>query len=132
HLSSLKQAQQGPVDGDTYNSLQMSTVSPSDYEVIRRREGSSQAEDQGTDDLSTQTQVNPSEGGGDRRELCEFELLCCSPLSHTPPNSDMDPQADRASDLWLWELSRTAAEISCSCESRGNPSPSMEWRCLDC
>ncbi|KAJ8332952.1 hypothetical protein SKAU_G00418480 [Synaphobranchus kaupii] len=23
---------------------------------------------------------------------------------------------------------RTAAEISCSCESRGNPSPSMEWR----
>ncbi|KAJ8333006.1 hypothetical protein SKAU_G00419020 [Synaphobranchus kaupii] len=24
--------------------------------------------------------------------------------------------------------SRTAAEISCSCESRGNPSPSMEWR----
>ncbi|XP_064159707.1 sialic acid-binding Ig-like lectin 7 isoform X3 [Anguilla rostrata] len=23
--------------------------------------------------------------------------------------------------------SRTAAEISCSCESRGNPSPSMEW-----
>ncbi|KAG9328819.1 hypothetical protein JZ751_010308 [Albula glossodonta] len=46
----LKQAQQGPVDGDTYNSLQMSTVSPSDYEVIRRREGSSQAEDQGTDE----------------------------------------------------------------------------------
>ncbi|XP_064175957.1 B-cell receptor CD22-like, partial [Anguilla rostrata] len=24
--------------------------------------------------------------------------------------------------------SRTAAEISCFCESRGNPSPSMEWR----
>ncbi|KAJ8389083.1 hypothetical protein AAFF_G00122890 [Aldrovandia affinis] len=24
--------------------------------------------------------------------------------------------------------SRTAAEISCSCESHGNPSPSMEWR----
>ncbi|XP_064160444.1 B-cell receptor CD22-like [Anguilla rostrata] len=24
--------------------------------------------------------------------------------------------------------SRTATEISCSCESRGNPSPSMEWR----
>ncbi|KAJ8333002.1 hypothetical protein SKAU_G00418980 [Synaphobranchus kaupii] len=24
--------------------------------------------------------------------------------------------------------SRTEAEISCSCESRGNPSPSMEWR----
>ena len=24
--------------------------------------------------------------------------------------------------------SRTAEEISCSCESRGNPSPSMEWR----
>ncbi|KAJ8332980.1 hypothetical protein SKAU_G00418760 [Synaphobranchus kaupii] len=23
---------------------------------------------------------------------------------------------------------RTAAEISCSCQSRGNPSPSMEWR----
>ncbi|KAI1894807.1 hypothetical protein AGOR_G00119550 [Albula goreensis] len=44
--------------------------------------------------LSAQTQVNPSEGGGDRRELCEFELLCCSPLSHTPPNSDMDPQAE--------------------------------------
>ncbi|XP_061098231.1 myelin-associated glycoprotein-like isoform X2 [Conger conger] len=44
--------------------------------------------------LSTQTQVNPREGGGDGGDLCEFELLCCSPLSQTPPKSDMDPQAE--------------------------------------
>ncbi|KAJ8332973.1 hypothetical protein SKAU_G00418690 [Synaphobranchus kaupii] len=44
--------------------------------------------------LSTQTQVNPREGEGDGGVLCEFELLCCSPLSQTPPKSHMDPQAE--------------------------------------
>ncbi|KAJ8353642.1 hypothetical protein SKAU_G00212090 [Synaphobranchus kaupii] len=44
--------------------------------------------------LSTQTQVNPREGGGDGGDLCEFELLCCSPLSQTPPKSHMDPQSE--------------------------------------
>ncbi|KAJ8332971.1 hypothetical protein SKAU_G00418670 [Synaphobranchus kaupii] len=44
--------------------------------------------------LSTQTHVNHREGGGDGGDLCEFELLCCSPLSQTPPKSHMDPQTE--------------------------------------
>ncbi|KAJ8332961.1 hypothetical protein SKAU_G00418570 [Synaphobranchus kaupii] len=77
--------------------------------------------------LSTQTHVNHREGGGDGGDLCEFELLCCSPLSQTPPKSHMDPQ-NMPQISGSGSCSRTAAEISCSCESRGNPSPSMEWR----
>ncbi|KPP60609.1 hypothetical protein Z043_121377, partial [Scleropages formosus] len=30
-----------------------------------------------------------------------------------------------------WSCNRTAAEISCCCESRGNPSPTIEWRLSD-
>ncbi|KAJ8289711.1 hypothetical protein GJAV_G00004420 [Gymnothorax javanicus] len=44
----------------------------------------------------------------------------------TLPQATMQP-ADRPQISGSGSCSRTAAQISCSCESRGNPSPSIDW-----
>ncbi|KAJ8332947.1 hypothetical protein SKAU_G00418430 [Synaphobranchus kaupii] len=64
---------------------------------------------------------NVIESSGSEQYFCEAQN------EHGKDNSQLDikymPQISDSGSC-----SRTAAEISCSCESRGNPSPSMEWR----
>uniref|UniRef100_A0A8C9S222 Ig-like domain-containing protein n=1 Tax=Scleropages formosus TaxID=113540 RepID=A0A8C9S222_SCLFO len=47
--------------------------------------------------------------------VSEHDFFCSDPPRISPP----------------WSCNRTAAEISCCCESRGNPSPTIEWRLSD-
>ncbi|KAJ8353640.1 hypothetical protein SKAU_G00212070 [Synaphobranchus kaupii] len=66
---------------------------------------------------------NVTESSGSEQHYCEAQNQHGKENSPTVQDIKYMPQISDSGSC-----SRTAAEISCSCESRGNPSPSMEWR----
>ncbi|KAJ8353646.1 hypothetical protein SKAU_G00212130 [Synaphobranchus kaupii] len=64
-------------------------------------------------------------------EVERLILIGCL-LQASPPKPKLTPEKVEVMEgtstcLGSLTLGAAAAEISCSCESRGNPSPSMEW-----